>query len=672
MGRRTGIGHLDRFLVACSFATVALVLSVVSGLANAGAPYGNVKTVAPQPVRPGGTLTVTTSNWESGAGVDFYWNGNFATSIRYANADAGGLLNTTITVPSPLADGTYQLQACEPTGAPGSACAGTSPAFHAVLVQNPPPPPVSPPPSPVPTTVPTVSIPPLALTPTQRPAPRVSAPTPVPTPSSIPSPSPTAVVEVIDSPTPPPPAPSSQVYRAPPAQPQAIAYDPASETSRTVSLAVAAFTLLTLTGAGGLAIAGAGGVLGVSGHPSGARGPGAGKVATASVKYLQGGAEAVARGDRSWTWRIPGTSRFDALSFALPRWLGPRSPLLARLVTDGSYLRAAFGVSYMFLPAAGLVLGLLAASDATRHVVPVPTLTLVVLLLVLGVVDAFAGFVGVLVYGVTLGLGGHLASAPDLRLLIGLGGTWFVTPLLAAAARPLRRVPARTMGHLWDHGADFVVASLIGAWAVQKIVQALPGLAGVRVGLAANANLCALVVLLALVGRVAAEALAANLYPRRLAAVQPQMVLDPPIRQRLLALAGRAAIFTFIAVAFVGLRWQLWVGLALFAVPQLLSIFGDRLPNHPRLYHYLPRGILRTVIMLLVASWVGGLVLHMSTDPHELVADAFAVVAVPGAALSLISVIGRDGAETTLTWWHRAAGTAVLLVGIAFVFGTFG
>ncbi|MEA2644973.1 MAG: hypothetical protein QOE92_56, partial [Chloroflexota bacterium] len=422
-------------------------------------------------------------------------------------------------------------------------------------------------------------------------------------------------------------------------------------------------------GAGGLAMAGAGGVLGVSAHPSAARGPGAGKVASANVRYLKGGAEAVARGDRSWTWRIPGTARSDALSFSLPQWLGPRSPLLARLVTDGSYLRAGLGAGYLVFPAAGVILGLLAAGDAAGHGVLVPSLNLVVLLLVLGVVDAFAGFIGVLVYGAALALGGHLAGAADVRLLLGLGGAWFVTPLLAGAARPLRRVPARTIAHLWDHGADFVVASLIGAWAVQKIVQALPGLAGARVELAAGADLCAVVVLVALVGRVAAEALAANLYPRRLAAVQPQMVLDPPAGQRLLALAARAAVFTFVAVAFVGPRWQLWAGLALFAVPQVVSIFGNRFPNHPRLYHYLPRGILKTVIMLFVASWVGSLVVHISNDPHELIADAFAIVPIPGAALSLLGAIGRDGPETSQTWWHRAAGTAVLLVGVAFVFG---
>ncbi|MEA2646696.1 MAG: hypothetical protein QOE92_1779, partial [Chloroflexota bacterium] len=122
MARSPAGRYLGRVLLAGIFATIALVVSVSGGLANPGTPYGNILTVAPQPVVPGGTLAVTSSGWESGAGVDFYWNGNYATSIRYANATSAGLLNTTIPVPSPLADGTYQLQACEPSGAPGSAC----------------------------------------------------------------------------------------------------------------------------------------------------------------------------------------------------------------------------------------------------------------------------------------------------------------------------------------------------------------------------------------------------------------------------------------------------------------------------------------------------------------------------------------------------------------------
>jgi hypothetical protein len=479
------------------------------------------------------------------------------------------------------------------------------------------------------------------------------------------------VLAVIESPTPPAPSVSPAAV-APPAAPRAIPYDPASETIKTLNLAVTAFTLLAITGAGGLAFAGAGGIIGVGAHPSKARGPGSGKVASASVKYMKTGAEAVALGDRSWTWRLPGTERFDALSFALPQWLGPRSPLLARLTTDGSYLRAALGALYLLFPIAGIGLGFLAAGDAASHVVAVPSLNLVLLLLVLGVVDAFAGFLGVVTYGAVLALGGHVTSAPDMRLLMGLGGSWYVTPLLAAAVRPLRRVPARSREHLFDHSADFVIASMIGAWAVQKIIQGLPGLAGVRVGLSAEANLCAVVVLLALVGRLAAETLAVNLYPRRLAAVQPQMVLNAPRRQRLLALAVRAAVFTFVAVAFVGPRWQLWVGLALFAVPQALSMFEGRFPNSARLYHYLPRGILKIVVMLFVARWWGGLALHISTGPHELLADAFVICAIPGLVLSLAGLIGRDGPDTRLTWWHRAAGTAVLLVGVAFVLGLLG
>lgn len=456
-----------------------------------------------------------------------------------------------------------------------------------------------------------------------------------------------------------------------------VPYDPASEPVKTVNLAVSVFTLLAITGTGGLALAGAGGVLGVAGYPGGtktpaSKAPSGGKVASASVKFLKGGAEDVAVGDRSWTWRLPGTDALDRLSFALPGWLGPNTPMLARLGTDGSYLRAVFGSAYLLFPVLGIVLGAAAAGSAAGQPVPVPSTELVLGLLVLGVVDAASGLLGVVAFALGLLFAGQLGTPGHLRLLMGIGGMWSVTPLLAGAARPLRRVPARTLEHLWDRSADVVVASLVGAWAVQKIVLGLPGLAGARLPLTASANTCALIVLVALAGRIAAETLAASYYPRRLADVQPAMILKPGPKQRLLATLLRTGIFVFVAIAFVGPLWQLWVGALLFIIPQVLGVYEEKFPNRPQIFHWMPRGILKTVVMLFVGKWTAILLLGLIANSHQVLADAFVVLALPGLALSIVGLFGRDGVETPLTWWHRAAGAAVLATGILFVLGFVG
>src|SRR5262249_4654935 len=98
------------------------------------------------------------------------------------------------------------------------------------------------------------------------------------------------------------------------------------------------------------------------------------------------------------------------------------------------------------------------------------------------------------------------------------------------AARPRRAVerradhrgrqPTRGLDGTWDGGADFLIASLVGAWAVQQILLALPGFAGVELPIAGHANDAALAILIALVVRMAAETLSAHLYPHRLATAE--------------------------------------------------------------------------------------------------------------------------------------------------------
>jgi hypothetical protein len=216
----------------------------------------------------------------------------------------------------------------------------------------------------------------------------------------------------------------------------------------------------------------------------------------------------------------------------------------------------------------------------------------------------------------------------------------------------------------WDRGADFVIASLIAAWAVQKMVKGLPGLSGFNLPIVSRADVIALSVLAAMILRMAVESVAANLYPRRLSTVQPERLPYSPPVQRLAAIALRAAIFLFVAVAFIGVRWQLFVGTALFVIPQLLGIFEHHFPNFDRLHRGLPKGIVKTVLVLAVGVVFGAVVFHRHRPPADLIADAFVLLSLPGFALSLLDLVGRDGPGREMHWSARFAGVAVLATGI--------
>jgi hypothetical protein len=248
-----------------------------------------------------------------------------------------------------------------------------------------------------------------------------------------------------------------------------------------------------------------------------------GSVASGRVKYAKSKADEGAAGDRSWTWRWPGTPSLDALSLGLPVRVAKGSPLLARLLVDGSHLRATLGSLSLLAPAAGVVLGALALSDTGGHAVP-PQIALVIAVCVLGVLDAMAGILAALVFIAGVLVSGHVATADDVRVLMGLGGLWFAAPLIASAARPLRRTPESTWQERWDRLADLVIASLIGAWAVQKLAAAFPGLAGHPLPIATETTPLALAVLIALLARFAVETLVIHLYPERLNRVLPATV----------------------------------------------------------------------------------------------------------------------------------------------------
>jgi hypothetical protein len=472
---------------------------------------------------------------------------------------------------------------------------------------------------------------------------------------------------------------------ASPVQQLLAPYDPRSDPAKTLGILVAAFTLLQLGAAGGgLALAGGGGgvVRGTTRRDSGADAPRERRRVSQSkpkpefgydrvrVKFLGAGLGTVAIGDRSHTWAWPGTRRLDELGAGLPARLARRSPLLARVAADGTYLRAILGSASLLGLLAGLALGIAALRDTGGDALP-PAAPLTIAIAVLGVLDATAGLLAVAIFTIGVVVLGGVQSSADLRVTLSLGVLWFVVPVLVGAVRPLRRPPTRSLAESWDRAADFVIASLVGAWTVYQIVRALPGLAGMQLPIAGHADTAAYCVLAALVLRLAAETTAAHLYPRRLDISDAGAVPQPGAFQRLVASALRTGLFVFFGYVVAGTSWQLWAAAGLFAVPQILAVYRERFPNSPALFRARPRGLVRLVVLLAAATAIAALLLHtMNEHSGTFLADSFVILALPGFVLALLSVFGRRGDLPPLGWGKRIAGTAVLVAGILLVLGS--
>jgi hypothetical protein len=134
----------------------------------------------------------------------------------------------------------------------------------------------------------------------------------------------------------------------------------------------------------------------------------------------------------------------------------------------------------------------------------------------------------------------------------------------------------------------------------------------------------------------------------------------------------RTAVLLVIAIAFVGSRWQLYAGAALFLVSQVAIAYEHSFGNFPRLYKLVPRGIVKATLLLLVGKWMSVLIDQQIHDPRQLIADAFLLLTIPMLLIALFDLIGRDGPDPGWRWRDRLAGAAVLALGLLFALGFVG
>ncbi len=391
-------------------------------------------------------------------------------------------------------------------------------------------------------------------------------------------------------------------------------------------------------------------------------------LSSAKVKHVKFKAEATAVGDRSSTWISPWHEMVDRVSLTLPVFLNRFSPLAARVVNDGAYARAMIGSTALVLPFLGIVLGIVAAISAHTYAVP-PSFVIMLAALVLSIVDALAGFLAALIFTASVLVTGHLDSATAVRTVLGIDVTLFAVGLAASAARPLRRAPAKTKADWYDRFADCALAALIGMWAADKMISALPAISGISFPLASRAGILAGAVGAVIVVRYILETVAAHLYPLRLKAVAPPKIGFPSPLQQICSAALKTAVFVFFAIAYLGNAWELYVGTALFFIPSLVAAFQTRLPNVPTLVRFLPAGLIKLVLMLLVAKLLAALLAHQTTSAAEFIALAFVVLSLPGVILSLVSFFAREGETFGLNWAYRIGGIGVAALGVLIVQG---
>jgi hypothetical protein len=343
------------------------------------------------------------------------------------------------------------------------------------------------------------------------------------------------------------------------------------------------------------------------------------------------------------------------------------SPFIGRLSDDGAQLRAIFGSLWSLGPLVALALGIAAAVDTGGQALP-PSLGLLLAITALASFDALSGFVATLAFGAAVvfsGANGSGGAEHPALVVIGLGFLWTSLPLVGSALRPFRRKLGSSAHYLWDRTADVVIVALMCGWVAQKLALAMDNFAGVATGVPAHADLVAAVAASCIAARMLLEQAATAWYPGRLGTVDPDAAVPEPTT---LALATgilvRTATFGFIGHAFTGTCWQWFLGTALFLLPQLVELVGERCPTVPWVQRLLPRGLVELLVLLVVGTLATRYAVRGLSD-LDAIRLAYVVVAVPPAVLSLVGVLGGDAPAARPTWRREVAGVVVLAVLVA-------
>ncbi|MCX6395043.1 MAG: hypothetical protein NTV23_00985 [Propionibacteriales bacterium] len=446
----------------------------------------------------------------------------------------------------------------------------------------------------------------------------VKAPTPKPTPTPTPTPIPLPPVEVPPVVAPAPPTTEDQ--------------DVAGGLSNILELLVLGLALVTLARPGALTRPRTSSSASFTG-----RNPD-------EVSEL----EPVGWGDQSPTWAAFGTDATDYWSRTAPVVIAPFSPFLTRLSTDGVGFRAMFGSLWWLLQAGGITLGVMAAADTGFAAAP-PSFGLLAGIVVLSCFDALAGFLASITFAILVS--GDLGDG-GLAVVVVLGLLWTALPLVADLIRPLRRI-GQGWTYRWDRLADAVIAALVCGWLAQRLADGIDAFAGTSTGLAADADSLAVIAGAAIVGRVLLGTVVDLGYPERLRATEVfEDLPEPRIGAVVAGFVIRMALFTILGHALIGSCWQLWVGLLLFALPDLLVAQRTRSALAPTLRTGLPAGITEILALVVWCSLLITLVIAQADGDLDKLKYAFVVAGLLPAAFGIAQVMADPDAVRPQTSWR--------------------
>ena len=427
-------------------------------------------------------------------------------------------------------------------------------------------------------------------------------------------------------------------------------YDPLANPKQTTNTAIIAFAALAaLTSAGAIATK-------MRNHPKADSENSSGYLAGVTSGEALIASSAIGKGDNSKLWNRPINQRIDHAVSTTGGRISGFSPLATRILSDGNYQRSLIGPFSLFIYPVAIALGVFASSSLHQEALP-PSLGLIMLMMVVGVIDAFAGVLVSITFVLSVLIGGHLTSFDSVLTVAGVCLLAFSPALLAGAFRPFRR-EVWDFTSLWERGTDYLLASILTGWVVQQIVLGLPGLSGLQLPITIHARSIALWAAALVVVRFALEDLSLKLFPQRLKSLEPKY-RERSISQQLFTLIFKVAIFGVVAWKFIGISPELFIGVALFSLPLLMGIYEDKFPKSAMVQKWMPSGIIEMLVMTLSGYFLALMVQDRYPTASRYVLISFVLLSIPGFLIKILALFGEEGPED---WKITKAGKVIYRV----------
>lgn len=375
-----------------------------------------------------------------------------------------------------------------------------------------------------------------------------------------------------------------------------------------------------------------------------------------------------------------GRSWVDGLTELLGHRLRRTSPLLGDPYDDGAYLRILLGNLYAVLPFAGLVLGLLAVIQSKGLAVP-PSTTLTIVLMGLGVIDAFSGLMAWMVFSLGVVFTGHffsthLLSAPvghqgmlyAYSALFGLALLWFIGGQLPRKMREILIArPDSGFARLYATVADYIVIPFLGVVILGAFPALIPSMTGAasqgltQVVIQQHLPSAKLVVAGAMLVRVFLERFTYSRYVR-LPATVPH---ERPKHVERFTKVATAALALLLIWETMGTMWQTYVVWLGYVFSDQVASIGERYLKPRLVYRLLPRNLFKIFFSILFAQYATKVLNGVFVSGGQILGWLAIAISVITALLAVLEKAAeKDETATEASWpmWLTRLGGVASVV----------